>query len=237
VRWFSAGRSPAGPDEPRGHRSPALKALLDGLHPEKRPTVLDLGAPLADNVAFLSALACRVRIADLYRAFGAEAAESGGEPEPAAALLDRVLPLAPGERFDAVLAWDLFDFLRADQLSALMDRLTPACVPGARFLLLASVHRQLPGVPPRYRILDRETLAVEAPPGGAAHERARGPARDARTREQPDLRRLMRGFFVGHSLLLRSGVHEYLFVRDAQGPEGTGTTARARAGWSRRGTY
>jgi hypothetical protein len=229
VRWFAAGRSPAAPDEPGGHRSPALKALLDGLHPEKRPTVLDLGAPLADNVAFLSALAGRVRIADLHRALCSEAAESA-EPEPAAALLDRVLPIAEGERFDAVLAWDLFDFLRADQLSALMARLTPACVPGARFLLLTSVRRQLPVAPPRYRILDRETLAAEAPPGE--------PARDGRTSEPPDLRRLMRGFFIGHSLLLRSGVQEYLFIRDAEAPaRGTGVTPPRRSGWSRLGRF
>lgn len=234
MRWFSGGRTPTGPDEPGEHRSSALKALLDGLHPEKRPTVLDLGPPLADNVAFLSALAYRVRIAGLHLAFCAEAAESG-EPEPPAALLDRVLPIAPGERFDAVLAWDLFDFLRADQLTALMARLTPACAPGARFLLLTSVRRQLPSAPPKYRIIDRETLAVEAP----AHEPRREPPRDARLREQPDLRRLMRGFFIGHSLLLRSGVHEYLFIREAEQPArgtaATGTTPATRPRWSRRG--
>lgn len=191
--------------------------------------MLDLGAPLDENVAFLSALAGRVRIADLHRAFCSEATESG-EPEPAAALLDRMLPIAPGERFDAVLAWDLFDFLRADQLSALMARLTPACVPGARFLLMTSVRRQLPGAPPRYRILDRETLAAEAVPRQAA--------RDARMGEPPDLRRLMRGFFIGHSLLLRSGVQEYLFIRDAEEPaRGTGMTAARRSEWSRRGRF
>ena len=37
-----------------------------------------------------------------------------------AALLERLLPVEPDERYDAFLAWDVFDYLRPDQVSSLM---------------------------------------------------------------------------------------------------------------------
>ena len=226
MRWFSGSSRPAAPTQSPGHRSLALKALLDSLHPDSRPTVLDLGPPLAGNIAFLSALSCRVRIADLHRSLRAEPLENR-KPEAMGALLERLLPLAPGERFDALLAWDVFDYLRPDQVSALMARLTPACSPEARALVLTSTRQQIPAAPLRYRILDRETLAVDGP-----HE----PARDSARRAQPDVRRLMPGFAVRHSVLLRSGVQEYLFAREA-GDAHRGTTpgAAPRPSWFRRG--
>ena len=145
--------------------------------------MLDLGPPLAGNIQFLSALSCRVRIADLHRSLSAESVESR-RPEAMGAPLERLLPLAPDERFDALLAWDVFDYMRPDQVAALMARLAPACrpeTPGARPRLDAA---QIPATPLRYRILDRENLACEGPrePTRAvpALRAARPPAHDAR---------------------------------------------------------
>ena len=79
------------------------------------------------------------------------------------ATFERLLPLAPDERFDAMLAWDVFDYLRPDQVATLMARLTAACRPEALVLVLASTRRQIPAAPLRYRILDRESLAADGP--------------------------------------------------------------------------
>ena len=226
MRWFSGSSPAAAPAQSPCHRSLALKALLGSLHAESRPTVFDLGPPLAGNIAFLSALSCRVRIGDLHRSLRAEPVENR-KPEAMCALFERLLPLAAGERFDAILAWDVFDYLRPDQVSALMARLTPACSPAARALVLTSTRLQIPAAPLRYRILDRETLAVDGP---------REPARDGSRRAQPDVRRLMPGFAVRHSVLLRSGVQEYLFVREAvDSTRGAAPGAAPRPSWFRRG--
>jgi len=231
VAWFSPSPSPAERAAPPGHRSQALKALLESLRPESRSTVLDLGPPLAGNIEFLSALSCRVRIADLHRSLGAESVENR-QAEAMDATLERLLPLAPDERFDAILAWDVFDYLRPDQVASLMARLTAACRPEAPVLVLASTRRQIPAAPLRYRIIDRESLAAEGP---LAPQRA-GPCHG-----QPDLKRMMPGFSVRHTILLRSGVQEFLFVR---GPEGSpvkipgarvGRDGSSRAPWYRRG--
>ncbi len=182
MAWFSPSPSPAERAAPPGHRSQALKALLESLRPESRQTVLDLGPPLAGNIEFLSALSCRVRIADLHRSLGAESIENR-QPEAMEATFERLLPLAPDERFDAMLAWDVFDYLRPDQVSTLMTRLTAACRPEALVLVLASTRRQIPAAPLRYRILDRESLAadgaLDAPARRALPRAARPEAHDA----------------------------------------------------------
>ena len=231
MAWFSGISSPAEPASPPAHRSQALRALLDSLRPESRSTVFDLGSPVAGNIRFLSSLKCRVRIADLHRSLGAESIENR-RAEAMGATFERLLPLAPDERFDALLAWDVFDYMRPDQVSSLMARLTPACRPEALVLVLASTRRQIPAVPRRYRILDRENLAAEGP---------LEPVRDGPCHAQSGLRRMMPGFSVRHSVLLRSGIQEYLFACGAgeeaarAGEAGPAAGAIPRPSWFRRG--
>ena len=231
MAWFSGSRTPAEAARPDDLHSQALKGLLGGLHAGTRPAVLDLGPPVAANIEFLSALSCRVRIADLHRSLSAESVESRS-PERMGALLERLLPLAPGERFDAVLVWDVFDYLRPDQATALMSRLAPACEAETPALVLASTGREIPAQPLRYRILDPENMACEGP---------REPRRPSPRHTQHDLARMMPGFSVRRSVLLRGGLQEYLFVRGA-GEEpvraqeaGAPRGPSSRAPWFRRG--
>ena len=204
MRWFSESSPPVvDPLRRPGNRSLGLKALLDGLHPESRPVVLDLGPPVAGNIKFLSALSCRVRVADLVRALSSEPVENR-RPEAMGALYARLLPLAPDERFDVLLAWDAFDYLRPDQVASLMARLTPALSPDAVALVLASMRPQIPATPLRHLILDRENLAGEGSPE---------PVRACPRHTQPALARMMPGFRVRRCFLLRNGVKEYLLAR------------------------
>ncbi|HEX9190130.1 MAG TPA: hypothetical protein VGB87_23840 [Vicinamibacteria bacterium] len=191
--------------------------------------MLDLGPPIARNIQVLSALPCRLRIADLHRSLSAEPVESR-RPEAMGALYERLLPLARDERFDALLAWDLFDYMRPDQVSSLMARLTPACREGALALVLVSTRLQIPAWPVRYRIVDRESLAYDGP---------REPLRPGPRHGPHDLARLMPGFTVRRSLLLRSGLQEFLLARRAgEGARGqaAGVVASAQTArsWFRR---
>jgi hypothetical protein len=201
VRWFSA-RPPAEAASPE-HRSLALPRFLEALRSGPRPRVLDLGPPVAGNITFLSTLGCRVRIADLQRSLAAEPLETR-RPQALTALFERLLPFTPDERIDGLLAWDVFDYLRPDQISSLMARLTPACRPDAPALVLVSTRRQIPAAPALYRILDREHVAGESRP-----ERMRPSPRY----RQADLARMAPGFSVNRSFLLRNGIQEYLLVR------------------------
>jgi len=220
VAWFSGSRAPVEDVPSAGHRSLALRELLEALPPGARHAVLDLGPSVAANVRFLSALSCRVRIADLVRSLAAESVESR-RPEAMGALLERLLPVGPDERFDALLAWDVFDYLRPDQVSSLVARLAPACRPEAPVLVFASTRRTIPAVPLRYRIVDRENVAYEGP---------REPVRPSPRYGQSDLRRMMPGFSVRRSFLLRSGIQEYLLVRGEAGGAAPGP-APPSGGW------
>jgi hypothetical protein len=231
VSWFSRSRSAAEPaPAPGGHRSQSLKVLLDSLHSESRHSVLDLGPPLASNIKLLSGLGCRVRIADLHRSLSAESIESR-QPEAMGLLLERLLPMAPDERFDALLAWDVLDYLRADQVSSLMARLTPACRPGALALVMVSTRRTIPARPLRYRIVDGDTLDCDGP---------LQPTRTCPLYTQLDLAHMMPDFAVRRSFLLRNGIQEYLLARDAQGaakPRSAGAApgVASERTWFRRG--
>ena len=209
VRWFMRTSPAVEPAAVGALRSLALQALLKGLHAEERPAVLDLGPPLSGNIKFLSALNCRVRVADIHRSLVAEAVEKR-RPDAMPALLETLLPLAPDERFDAVLAWDVFDYLRKDQVTALMLRLVPRFRRTAQMLVLVSTRRQLPAVPVRYRIVDRENLDCEKPTAHGASE----PMRPCPQFKQSDLGHMMPGLSVRRCYLLRSGIQEYLMGPD-----------------------
>jgi hypothetical protein len=227
VAWFSGTRDPAGGAPPAGHRSLALKELLDGLRPGSRHSVLDLGPSVAANIRFLAALGCRVRIADLIGSIVSESVESR-RPEAMPALLEKLLPLAPDERFDAVFAWDVFDYMRPDQVSCLADRLGPACRPEAPVLVFLSTRRTIPATPLRYRIADRENVAHDGP---------REPSRPCPRYGQHDLRRMMPAFSVRRSFLLRTGIQEFLLARGegVRAAAGAAAATRAWRPWLRRG--
>lgn len=190
-----------------GHRSLALRALVDGLRPASRPAVLDLGPPLAGNLKFFTALQCRLRVVDLYRSLVAEPIESRS-PGAMRALVERLLPLEPDERFDALIAWDVFDYMRTDQVEALMARVLPRLSPSAQVLVLVSTRPQIPGTPARYRILDRESLQGERVARDGAHD----PLRPGPRYTQSDLAHMMPGLSVRRCYLLRSGIQEYLLA-------------------------
>lgn len=205
MSWFS--RQQERPEletgAPSSHRSVALRAVLGGLDPEARHSVLDLGPPVGHNLERLSALGCRIRITDLFRSLSAETLEAR-EPETCPALFARLLPAEASEQFQIVLLWDLLDYLRPHEISALMAHVAVACAPRALVYALVSTLRQIPAAPRRYRIEDLETLSWS----GSAE-----PLRPGPRHTQPELCRLMPAFRVKKSFILRNGVQEYLLER------------------------
>ena len=148
---------------------PAQPVIFDALYAERCSVChggnlegAAQGTPLAGNVKFFTALSCRVRVVDLHRSLCAEPIESR-RAEAMPALLEQLLPLSPDDRYDAVLAWDVFDYMRIDQVKPLMARIVPRLRPHAQVLVLASMQSQIPAVPLRYRIVDRDHLDSEAP--------------------------------------------------------------------------
>ncbi len=226
---------------PQSHRSLGLASLLHGFSGHPRLQVLDLGPAVGGNVDFLSRFGCKLYIQDLYpalvplqttmtmlpapgaatvatidRAAVREARETweprpqqqGGEPDESdfSGRFDRLLAFPDDTRFDAVLLWDLINYLERREVAALARQLARFCRPGATMFALISILKQIPAEPMRFRIVDQENLAYE--PRTAA-------MRPCPRYAPAELNELLRGFRLDRSFLMRHGIQEYLFARQA----------------------
>lgn len=214
MKWFGGRREterPAGAPAagevaaepaPESHRSLALATVLAELPEESALSVLDLGPAVGANLDFLAArYRCRLQFADLW---GSAPAHRFADPEAdPAALFAELLPL-DGPPFDLVLAWDLLNYLRREQIRALAERLAPACRPGGRLFAMVLTGREIP----------RRPLTYEMRPGGElVYRDAGGPTRAGPRYRPAEIDDLTPGFAVDRSYLLRHGVQEYLLIR------------------------
>jgi len=230
---------PAAPAGPEIHRSLGLASLIEGLAGRPRLHVLDLGPAVGANVEFLSRLGCKLSIQDLYPALaplqdatlvlpppGAATAatidraavrearetweprqESEHEEPGLGSTFAQLLAFPEDARFDAVLTWDLINYLERREVAALARHVARFCNPGALLFALISIHKQIPAEPMRFRIVDREHLAYE--PRNAA-------VRPCPRYAPAELNELLRGFRLDRSFLLRHGIQELLFARQAE---------------------
>ncbi|MDX1501439.1 MAG: class I SAM-dependent methyltransferase [Thermoanaerobaculia bacterium] len=197
---------PGSDTEPQEHRSLAFDHLLHWFERRGARQILDLGPALGCNVSFLSSLPSKLFIADLPQSLATPAA--GGD---FAALLERELPALDDRSLDAVLAWDLLNYLQPPQIEVLARRLARCCAPGALLFSIVILSPEMPDRPRRFEIGGRDTL------------RYRGPGRARRSSPrytEPDLRRWLAGFDVDVTYLLRNGMQEYLFARTGRGAFG-----------------
>lgn len=161
--------------------------------------LLELGAPLGANVAFLNRYRCRLYIADAWRAL------NGLEPLPAVEAAAEALPLPAGETVHAVFAWDLLSFLQPEVVSALATALEPHCASGTLLHALAYTGVQMPLLPASGRMLA----------GARIEYRADTPSERPNPRYSPvAMERMLPGFRLRHSFLLPGGLQDYLFARE-----------------------
>ncbi len=190
--------------KPPFYRSPALKALVGRLPEEGAYSILDLGAAFGANIEFFSRFRCRLQIADFPGALASPEMRTALEADAESAFR-RVLPVGR-EPFDVVLAWDVFNYLGRDQLRFLATDLAWLCRPGALLLAFVSTAKEIPAEAGDFQIADEQTV-LWRPRSTATREGPRLPP--------ADVERLVAGFSVVHSVLMRHGVREYLFERRA----------------------
>ena len=213
MAWFSSARSASVRKEqvrvptiiePTVHQSLALAALFDEIR-GRRVTVLDLGSAVGSNVEFLSQYGCKLYIEDLYAALSSRLS-SGEEGDIAGPeFFAEFLSLPDDTRFDVILAWDLFNYLRRKELAYFGELLRRYTEPGALAFALMSYHKQIPAQPYRFKIQDERTLVYDR--------------RTAAERPSPrfvpyEVTGLLKGFHVDRSFLLQHGIQEYLLVRE-----------------------
>jgi len=188
--------------QPPLYRSPTLKVLVSRLSSETSYHILDLGVASGANVEFFSRFSGRLQIADLPDALASEELRSLLRNDPAAAFR-RVLPVA-WKPFDVVLAWDVLNYLSRDQFRCLAAHVSSLCQPGALMFALVSTRKEMSSVPQVFKIVDEQTLLLR-PQTTAVQPSPRFPP--------AEVERLMSGFAVVQSVVMRHGVQEYLLVR------------------------
>jgi hypothetical protein len=158
--------------------SNGLKELLWNLDGLGRGTLLDLGPAWQTTLSFFIERGFRVSSEDLLRAWKEFLAEEEGRlREAAGPAAEHTLDVTPSARatrflesnlqypsssFDAVLLWDVLDYLEPLVSKQMVANLTELLRPGG--VVFAMFHSKKPEGFQRYRVVDSTTLQVISSP-------------------------------------------------------------------------
>ena len=185
-------RTPPKPDPTAASSAPAsanarvsngLKEFLWLITDSGQGRILDLGAVFQSTVMFFIEKGFRLSTEDLLRSWkefllaeeeNLRSAKVGGEGAGVAQgmLAEKFLETAlqyPEDNFHGVLAWDLFDYLDAELLPRVMERIFALMRPGGA--VLASFHSRAPERFHRYKIIDSQNIELVPAPTLAVHAR------------------------------------------------------------------
>jgi len=174
--------------------SPGLRAALAG--PSARPgcRILDFGPLLPANLTFLSRFASHVGIADL----SGEADGGAGAQGWRSRLVGIEGP------FDLVLAWDLLSHINREEARDLVGWLSSVTRPGGALFLMVPEGPEMPARPGVFEIRGNDRIARRPAICDTVAAPKIPPA---------EVARLLAGFRVDASFLLRHGVREYVALR------------------------
>jgi hypothetical protein len=162
-----------------------------------------LGAAVGSNIARLAGFSHHVRVVDLLGPDGPGRRLAELEADGLTGAAGTALPSEWG-RFDLVLAWDVLIHIGELPARALVERIGALCEPGACLFVMVATTDDMPERPIEYRILDDETLQYRS----AATGRRPNP------KWPPSLvERLLRGWRIDCSFVLRHGIQEYVAIR------------------------
>jgi len=163
--------------------------------------VLDLGPAIGPNIAFLGErIDCKIHVKDLYADLERHAREDALDRFP------EFLATALGEygtdSIDAVLCWDIFDYLAPPAADVLAGTLIRALRPGGALLALFGGGRTSEPSYTRYVIEDEGHLRYRVAPAACGRQRLL---------QNRDILALFTGLTLFDSVLLKSGVREVVF--------------------------
>ncbi len=196
-----APRSPVAAGGGQIHATNNLKRLIDGLSGCARPRLLDIGRLCGQNIEWLVHRGFNVTVDDQLTTLKPVAPS-----EKAPATLNAPGgPLEalhyPPNGFDAILCWDLFDYLQMTQARAALARLGLFLKPRGLLLTLFDGHRPADRVPTRYRILREDQLEYETLPRTAI---------SGRVYENREIQELFEEFDLLNSRFLKNQMREVL---------------------------
>lgn len=181
-------------------RSTTLAKFLAVVFARPAPELIDLGPAVGTNIAFLGERSrCKIHVEDLYADLDGHARDGALDRLPE--FLERRFPLRDAS-VDAVLCWDVFDYLAPPAATVLAGELARLLrAGGALFGLFGG---EGPGERryTKYMIEDEVHLRCRPYPAACSRERVL---------QNRDIQNLFGGLELSSSVLLKSGVREVLF--------------------------
>ena len=188
---------------PTEFRSLALEVLCGDLREDRKYHILDLGEAQGPNIEFFSKYPCRIFVEDFYRCLNSLAPRTEDDEPLSANVLSTLLSHDRDVQFDFILGWDLFDYFETDVIVELMKHLRGYCREGTLLFMLTSTLGEIPSEPAKFTIAGNNHLAYVP--------------RSAETMRNPNytplaFEKMMKGFRLLHSFMLRNGMQEYIFT-------------------------
>jgi hypothetical protein len=184
-----------------GSSSPTLAQFLSLLFARPSAELVDLGPIVGSNITFFGArIGCKIHVEDLYADLDHHARQGALDRFPE--FLERRFALLD-ESVDAVLCWDIFDFLAPAAASVLARELTRVLRRGGTLLGFFSGG----GVPDERCYIK---YVIEGEARLRRHFYAAACSR-GRVLQNRDINNLFTGLELLGSVLLKSGVREVLF--------------------------
>ena len=187
------------------YASKTLAQFLTLLFSRSSAELVDLGPVVGANVAFLGErIGCKIYVADLYADLDRYASEGTLEQLPE--FLGRRFAL-PDASVDAVLCWDVFDYLAPAAASVLVGELKRVLRRGGTLLGFFSGGGPDDGCHTRYVIENDWRLRLRCYAAACHRERVL---------HNREITTLFAGLELFGSVLLKSGVREVLFCKPVE---------------------
>ena len=165
-------------------------------------SVLDLTSPTATTFTTYSQFFQRIFIENLFedwqRSNWPESAELG---EDSRVLSELMLPYAEGVTVDAIVCWDILNYLPAELLPLLADVLRRRCHAETNVVALFSTLMSIPATPFRFYLADSMEIRTESTSTDIRPSPRIAPG---------ELPRLLPGFEIARQTLLKNGYYETL---------------------------
>jgi len=187
--------------QPKQFNAQLFRSLMERIYAGGRWVVLDLGAVRAQTVALLSPYRCRLDVADLIDDVDGLNAEA--DPAGLHDAVEQMLPPQSAEPTDAVLCWDILNYLKPPALNALMSRVAARGRPGTLVhTLIVYSEPHMAARPGQFGLIDDHALIDTAC--------------SRREREAPrytplELTEHLPGYSIERAMLLTNGMQEILF--------------------------
>ncbi len=214
-KFFRSGSQTETSSQPSGaaasarltRRSNGLAELTKSLVGQEPLSILDLGPTSPKNIAHITGLGHRiynedVLLASMDPAYAMKAEDGSSTMNVDAFLADNLKH--PAGQFDAVLCWDIPDYLHESLVKPAVERIASALKPGGMVLAFFHTKDAGPDAPYyRYHIAGTDTLELQ-----------RGPQfRLQRVFNNRHIENLFRGFANIKFFLGRDNIREILVVR------------------------